>query len=222
MISKAAERPIPAPGCGGNDSSCTTQVSDVDILYNVQPMLEFVKPPPGIPNSWPGLAQALHDAINGNATLLSTPLATSDTDPLFPSLGVGCLDWRHSATSVSDLRYKQQMATNAAPLTRGASQSYLYQSACLGWPADTVNPQQSLDAAATAKLPPILMVNAYHDPETSYVWAEGLREQIPSTVLLTRNGSGHTSYILGGATTAAIDRYLVDGTLPARNTVLDS
>ncbi|KAI4158185.1 MAG: hypothetical protein LQ342_007697 [Letrouitia transgressa] len=222
LIAEAVKHPIPAPGCSGNSSSCLPQVSDIDILYNVQPWLSFVNPAPGIPTSWVGLARALNDTLNGNATLLSTAIATSNMDPLFPSLAVGCLDWLHNATSLSDLKYKQQMAINVAPLTKGAGISYLYQTACIGWPADVANPQRTLDGAAMAKLPPILMVNAYHDPATSYVWAEGLRAQIPSAVLLTRNGSGHTSYLLGGATTTAIDAYLVDGVLPGPNTVLNS
>ena len=222
LLAKAAENPIPALGCSGNGSTCSPQVSDVDIRYNVQDLLIFVHPIPSLPNSWPLLAQALAEAMNGNATLLSTPLATSDTDALFPALGIACLDWFHNATSVSDLLYKQTMAATVAPLTRGASQTYEIQSACLGWPADVVDPQHYLDQTALALAPLILLVNALHDPETGYVWAEGLREQMPSAVLLTRNGSGHTSYPLGGATTAAIDAYLVNGTLPARNTVLDS
>ena len=222
LIAEAEQHPIPAPGCGENGSNCSPQVSDKDILYNVQPMLVFVAPITGYANGWAHLAQALNEAMNGNATLLSDLLATSDSDPSFPSLAVGCLDWLHSSTDVSDLMYKQQMAANVAPTTKGASQSYLYQTACLGWPADVVNPPHTLDPAAMAKAPPILMVNALHDPATSYVWAEGVRAQIPSAVLVTRNGSGHTSYALGGSTTAAIDAYLVNGTLPAPNTVLDS
>ena len=228
LVAKAARTSVPAPGCTGNMSHCLAQVSDVDILYNVQGMLPFVNPIPSANTGWPGLANALYEAMNGNATLLSTGLATSDTDPAFPSLAIGCLDWSHNFTKLSDLKYKRQMATNFAPLTKGATQSYLYQSACIGWPADVVNSQRPLfDTMASATLaaedlPPILLVNAYHDPETSYIWAEGLREQIPSAVLLTRNGSGHTSYTLGGKATAAIDRYLVDGSLPARNTAVDS
>lgn len=222
LIAEAVKHPVPAPGCSGNSSSCLPQVSGIDILYNVQPGLAFVNPAPGIPTSWVGLARALNDAVNGNATLLSTRVATTDADSLFPSLAVGCLDWVHDASTLWDLKYKQQMAINVALLTKGASLSYLYQTACIGWPADVANPQRPLDRAAMAKVPPILMVNAYHDPATSYLWAEGLRAQVPSAVLLTRNGSGHTSYLLGGATTTAIDTYLINGTLPAPNTVLDS
>jgi hypothetical protein len=42
------------------------------------------------------------------------------------------------------------------------------------------------------------MVNAVNGPEASYIWAEGLFNQIPFAVLLSRDGSGHTSYIQGG------------------------
>lgn len=222
LIAKAKKNPIPAPGCKGDPGHCKSQASDEDILYNVQPMLVVQDPVPSSQSGWAGLAQALNEAMNGNATLLSSPLASDETDPLFPYIAVGCADWTHSAKSVSDIQYKRQMAINIAPFTQGISQSYLTQVACLGWPAEVADPPQLLDPKQMAKAPPVLMVNSLHDPETSYVWAEGLRNQIPSAVLLTRNGSGHTSYPLGGATTAVIDAFLVDGVLPPQNVVLDS
>lgn len=222
LIRRAERHPIPALGCTDSGSTCSPLVSGEDILYNVQPMLTFAHPISGTSGNWEYLAQALSEAINGNATLFTAAVVTSDTDASFPNLAIGCLDWAHNATSMSDLRYKQQLAEYIAPLTKGASQSYLYQSACIGWPAQVINPPRLLDQVAMNRAPPILMVNAYHDPETSYVWAEGLHAQIPSSVMLTRNGSGHTSYALGGATTAAIDAYLVNGTLPLPNTVLNS
>ena len=48
-----------------------------------------------------------------------------------------------------------------------------------------------------------------------------MREQIDSSVLLTRVGDGHTSYLLPGqsATRDAIDHYLLTGETPPPNTV---
>lgn len=79
-------------------------------------------------------------------------------------------------------------------------------------------PQQILLETKT----PILLVNSYHDAECSYTWAVALQAQIPNSVLLTRNGDGHTSYFEEGETTAAMNAFLVNGTMPAPNAVLQS
>lgn len=40
---------------------------------------------------------------------------------------------------------------------------------------------------------PILLVNAFYDPETSYAWVVNLQREFgdDNAVLLSRNGSGH-------------------------------
>jgi hypothetical protein len=65
-------------------------------------------------------------------------------------------------------------------------------------------------------------VNATHDPSTSYLWAQLMREQIDGSVLLTRAGDGHTSFFLPGAsaTRDATTYYLLTGETPPPNTVL--
>ncbi|OJJ04810.1 hypothetical protein ASPVEDRAFT_64123 [Aspergillus versicolor CBS 583.65] len=225
LVALADASPIPAPGCRGNQSTCRPFVTGEDIRLNVQGngYLNFVEPVSGRGTSgWANLAQVLNETIAGNATGLSSTIATSETDPSYPSLAVGCLDWSHSSTTLSQLKYKSQLGHYLAPHTKGATQSYLYEAGCIGWPAPVKNPPHTLNQTAMAKAPPILMVNAFHDPETSYVWAHGLLAQIPSAVLLTRDGSGHTSYSLGGAASKAIDAFLANGTLPAPNTIVDS
>jgi hypothetical protein len=114
------------------------------------------------------------------------------------------------------------MGNVTAPLVRGASQSYTYNTQCIGWPVQATNGQRALNQTAMRLAPPILMVNANHDPETSYVWAQNLLPQIPSAVLLTRDGDGHTSYGLFGETSRLIDAYLVNGTLPLPGTVVQT
>ena len=60
--------------------------------------------------------------------------------------------------------------------------------------------------------PPILLVGSTHDPETNYVWAHELRNQMPSAVLLTRDGDGHTSsWLKNSRTSDAIADYLITG-----------
>jgi TAP-like protein len=71
------------------------------------------------------------------------------------------------------------------------------------------------------RAPPILLISATHDPSTPYVWAQDVRSQIARSVLVTRDGDGHTSSLLpGGRTRDAIAKYLITKTPPPPNTVL--
>jgi hypothetical protein len=56
------------------------------------------------------------------------------------------------------------------------------------------------------------------------VWARHVAHQIPSAVLLTRDGDGHSSSWRGpkSATASAIADYLITGRRPARGTHLGS
>jgi hypothetical protein len=69
-----------------------------------------------------------------------------------------------------------------------------------------------------------LLVNAFYDPETSYAWAVNLQRQFgdDNAVLLSRNGSGHTSYFKSGAVSDAIDDYLIHLKVPERGAVMNS
>ena len=120
---------------------------------------------------------------------------------------------------LASLMYKEQMTRDIAPLTQGASASFYLQSACIGWPESVKYPPHWSPITGTA---PILLTNAYHDPETPYVEANGLLERFENAVLATRQGDGHTSYYLGGETYKAINDYLVTGKPPPANTVFMS
>lgn len=96
---------------------------------------------------------------------------------------------------------------------------YQYSTQCLGWPSRIVNPPHALNVR---EAPPILLVHSLYDPECAYVWAEGARKQIKNSVLLTRNGDGHTSYGLMGEVDSIVDDYLVNLTVPQQNLVVDS
>ena len=90
---------------------------------------------------------------------------------------------------------------------------------CVYWSA----PHRLQPASPTGDgAPALLIVNGTLDPQTPYVWAERLAGQLPSSVLLTRSGSGHTSYFHSACVAAAVDAYLIDLTLPAPGTVCDS
>ena len=219
VIRSAEEKPLPAPSCLST-GACRSDVTGEEIRSNVKGLLFFQDANTGF-TGWDTLSRAIAQAAEGNATLLSSPLATSETFSAFPGLALGCQDWLHESMSLADLTYKINMASATAPRMRGASRSWYYQSNCLGWPAPTRNPQRRLRHSVLAA-PPMLLVNSFYDPSTSIVWATEIQRQLGDSVLLTRNGSGHTSYQLRGEAAVAIDTFLVEGILPRPATVVVS
>lgn len=219
-LAAAADRhPIPAPGC--TSRSCRRSVTGQDIRLNAQGLLLFKTPIPFVaPHGWNDLAIALRQAAAGDATAFSSPVATSPADPSVNSSGLAieCLDWPDPVHSFNDLKRFELFGRVLAPHLRGASQSWTILTGCVGWPAPVVNPPRRLHLGGT---PTILLVNATHDPSTSYVWAQELASELRSSVLLTRAGDGHTSYLIHGPsrTRDAIDGYLITTRTPPPGTV---
>ncbi|MFE3190593.1 alpha/beta hydrolase [Nocardia sp. NPDC059240] len=214
LVTRARQTPLPAPGCA-TSGLCAAEVRPGDLLLNVQEDLLFQ---PAVPTprfgGRPALASALDQARKGDASALSAPTATETGDS---GLAVGCAEFRADFDTYPRFETQQILLRTLAPTTLGASQSYSYLAQCVGWPAAFSNPPHT--GTATPTIVPLL-VNATHDPSTSYGWAQLLATQIPNAVLLTREGDGHTSFLLPGRTRDAITRYLVDGTLPPPATVL--
>jgi hypothetical protein len=136
-----------------------------------------------------------------------------------PELAIACADWQTDLATWDDLQAYETFGESIAPHTQGATQTWTILIGCMGWPVPVANPQGEWDVNG---VPPILIVNATHDPSTSYLWAQLMREQIPGSVLLTREGDGHTSFFLSSesATRDAITHYLLTGETPPPNTVL--
>ncbi|CAH0027723.1 unnamed protein product [Clonostachys rhizophaga] len=97
---------------------------------------------------------------------------------------------------------------------------------CLDWYASTdsfaQNEYQKMNETALRQAPPILMVNAEHDPESSFLWAQNPYSQMPSATLLTRQGDDHASYGNSGEAQAIMESYLVNLTMLAKNTIVNS
>ncbi|KAI1376826.1 alpha/beta-hydrolase [Hypoxylon crocopeplum] len=218
VLAKATEAPIPAPGCDG--VQCRSNVTSEDLRFILQGPLAST-------SAWPFLAQALVEADEGNATLISRqqPLVTGDDayadSSLYAGTAIACQDWAHGSTSVADIQGKAMLGSTFTPLTGGACQSYKIQLSCIGWPAPLSNPPRSVSYKGETT---VLMVQSTYDPSTSYTWGLGLHAEIGAdkSVFLTRNGAGHTSYLNGGETTAAMNAYLLNLTLPEPGTVLDT
>jgi pimeloyl-ACP methyl ester carboxylesterase len=221
LVVAADETPIPAPHCA-ETGACREEATGEDIRFAVQGLLLFTHPTPafGLPG-WEGLAKALAEAQAGDASAFAPYLAQSETDGVYAGQAIECVDWETDITRYDDLAAHETFARVIAPHTQGATQTWLVLTGCMGWPVPVANPPGPWNVAGT---PPILIVNATYDPSTAYVWAQLMREQIASSVLLTRSGDGHTSYLLPGEsqTRDAIDHYLLTGETPPPNTVYDS
>ncbi len=219
LAARADRRPIPALGCA--KAGCRVRVTGQDIRQDAQNLILF-KNPGVIGPGWAGLATAIRQAQQGNATQLSPPRATGDRDRTIAGSGltVECQDFPTTIDTFAGLHALGALVRRRDPLTGGLSQSYEIAAQCVGWPLAAHNPPHRLHVSS--QIPPILMVNATYDPSTVYVWAKGLHLQLPHSVLLTRRGDGHTSYLNPGATRTAINAFLVNGTLPKPGTVLDS
>jgi pimeloyl-ACP methyl ester carboxylesterase len=222
LVTAADHTPIPAPACA-QAGDCRPAVTGEDIRFAAQEMLLFPYPNPAVsPEGSNGLALALQQAENGDASAFSQPVAAgpSDADANGSAIAIECLDWPTPIRTLNDLRQLQRLGQAAAPRLGGASQSWTVLAGCVGWPAPVVNPPRPI---RVRQAPPILITNATHDPSTAYPWALHLQRQLPSSVLVTREGYGHTSYLAQGTshTRDAIDDYLLTGRTPPPGTVYD-
>lgn len=225
LVDEANEKPIPAPGCVGENPRwrCRANASGYDLIHQSASFLASK-------GNWAAWARALVAASNGNATFLSSGLAPSDksstshTYSLFSHTGITCQDWERLSgpRAGSDMIARLMAARALAPHTRGVTEMYDVQMGCVGWPAAVTNPPAKLNKTQMEQAPPILVVNALHDPSTSVVWSLKVRDQMPTAISIFRNGFGHTSYIERGTTQRAMDEFLISGKLAQDLTIFDS
>ncbi|KAH6608076.1 tripeptidyl aminopeptidase [Trichoderma cornu-damae] len=218
LAAQALAKPLLAPRCKqmNDERACRSTVSLEELMARVQESLT-----PG-ESGWGALADSLLAASEGDASALSAPYFTGETDATgtWASLAVGCQDWDH-APSFADLRAVERATNALSPITLGYTQSLGYYARCISWPAKLVNGQRRLKSGI-AKAPAMLLANSLLDPETSVQWAVSMRQQIPHAVLVFRNGAGHTSYNAPGAIAQAMNKFLLDGKLPEDGMVYQS
>ncbi|QLQ35382.2 alpha/beta fold hydrolase [Micromonospora robiginosa] len=128
------------------------------------------------------------------------------------AVGVFCADWPAPVRDYDEYAGLVREATAAAPDVRYGAGLLAVQT-CLGWPAPVRNPPHRLRVHTRT---PLLLLNARHDPRTGYAWATNVARQLGRHGrLVTYEGWGHGTYQRTDCTTAVVDRYLVDGVLPA-------
>ncbi|NRQ39275.1 alpha/beta fold hydrolase [Nonomuraea sp. NN258] len=125
-----------------------------------------------------------------------------------------CLDFRLPVRDYREFAGHMRRQARIAPDMRYSPLSLGPVVSCLGQPDPIPNPQHRLKVRTGT---PVLVVNALHDPATTYPWALSIARQLGrSGRLLTYEGWGHIGYGRGDCVTAATDAYLLSRTVPAR------
>lgn len=170
---------------------------------------------------WPYLDAALVLADRGNGLVLVT---LSDfyferngdgtyNNILDANYAVNCLD--HPV--IKDVTYYDGLVARFTEASSVFGPATVYDwLPCAYWPAKPTRQPGYLDAPGA---PTILLIGGTNDPATPYKWAQAVHSHLPNSVLLTRQGNGHTSYDSSACAHAAVDAYLMNLTLPADGTV---
>ncbi len=197
-------------GDAGIDSSDGLRINGGSVL------LAFVDQA-GTPTSWPELATALRSARQGDtdgiAGVLENALGSDNVEQQQAGQVVyACNDYAQRLGGAA-LSSAAQAARAGAPLFG----PYLVGRVgiCGSWPA----PESALTALTATGAPPILVVGAVDDPVAPYSGVRSLTAQLDSATLLTWQSGTNGSYPTSSCVTAAVDAYLLKGTMPANGTL---
>jgi pimeloyl-ACP methyl ester carboxylesterase len=167
---------------------------------------------------WPQLASAIDSLRKGNAAgvlRLADSYAERDARGQYSNLFdantvVNCTD-DASTPPVNTLRTLQNQWRQKYPLFGPSSALDLV---CAQWPGKR-------DPYPTGKAqgaPPILVVGTTGDPATPYEQTPKLAAMLGVGTVLTWQGEGHTAYPQTRCITQAVNKYLIDLTVPAKGT----
>jgi pimeloyl-ACP methyl ester carboxylesterase len=211
LIARANRSPIPAPKFNRDVTGEEIQLpTEASYLLSKRPNAFFAI-------SWLSLGPAIDNALRGDASQFTGPMAASPPDnPAYGARAISCLDFPVQASNFAEFSDRIRIARIIAPHLGGATVTGGIIAQCSGWPRPPTDPRHS---PRITDVPPALIVNATHDPSTSYTWALSMQAQLPGSVLLTRDGDGHTSYPSSPCAQRAIDRYLVNLVLPRPGTI---
>jgi pimeloyl-ACP methyl ester carboxylesterase len=173
--------------------------------------------------SWPALTQALEAAMTGDVTLmlrladLGADRASNGTytsNSTFAFNAINCLDYP-MVSDTAGMRAEEQRLMEDSP-TLGYFFAYGGTN-CVDWPYKNVRTPAPVEYTGEST---IVVVGTTGDPATPVEWAGSLRKQLENASLLTWQGEGHTAYGRSNSCIGdAVDSYLVDGKVPADNTV---
>jgi pimeloyl-ACP methyl ester carboxylesterase len=169
---------------------------------------------------WPVLDRALQNAFNGDPGILRlaayeylgrSPAGHWDNE-LEAFDAITCLD-RDEGVPIDKVESYVPRFEKASP-TFGRVFAYSLP-LCSVWPVHSGRHPKALHVT---KAPPVLIVGTTRDPATPLVWAQSLHRQIGRSVLVTRDGDGHTGYHAGSSCVDdTVESYLVDDTVPDKD-----
>jgi pimeloyl-ACP methyl ester carboxylesterase len=153
---------------------------------------------------WYSLAFYLKNAADGVPQARARRAAAGEIAHSFPA--VFCADWALPVRDYPDFVARLRAMRERAPQMLVSPLALTATVGCLGRPLPA-GPAQRPPAPAQS---PILLVNARHDPATSYAWAQHVTAQLgPAATLLTYDGWGHITYGRSTCVIDAVDAYLV-------------
>lgn len=127
------------------------------------------------------------------------------------NLAVSCLDrpWPRDPQAYVDLAAR--LARSAPRFGPAVALAGL---PCATWPVPPVSTPHPVRADGAA---PVVVIGTTGDPATPYAWSVALARQLPSGVLVTHEGEGHTVYRAGAprCLTDPVDGYLLETKVPA-------
>ena len=173
-----------------------------------------------LPASGPAIEAALAQAQRGDGSIFARV-----SDVVFKRGGVGRTNFveANTVTDCIDQRGPRGTAGYSALITRIQTQEPRFGQAfiwselpCAYWPVKPKPPQLSVKANA----PPILVLGSTGDPLVGNEGSRAMAKSIRSSVLLTRTGAGHGSYLASSnqCINDAASNYLLSDSPPARGT----
>ena len=172
---------------------------------------------------WPILATALSQAEGGDGSVMlaiSDPFRGRKQNGSYSNMQDAyvantCLDYP-APTDVAT--YTGWARTLAKPAPHFAQMVAYNDLICAFW---SVPAQGRPHAVSAPGAPPIVIVGTTGDPATPYAWSQALAEQLQSSVLITREGEGHTGYADSECVEDAVEAYLLELTVPKAGLTCD-
>ncbi len=197
LMIKAAEQPLPAPSAGAG-RVVTADVLRLKALGDVDSEA-----------SWPGFAEALAAAEQGDAGGLWLPPPAGSPGSV-ANLAF-CSDFPFSHGWPTMTRKIEQPLREIGPRT-GWLTARVWYGRCAGLPRRASNPPQPITADGA---PPILLLNGTEDDTTPPPGGRNVARQLPGSVWFSAD-AGHGVYLGGNRCARDIaHRYLISGQLPA-------
>ena len=158
---------------------------------------------------WPFFFGGLLAALEGDGELLGLlGESYADLGDVGASISIGCTDG--GAITAAELEAMgEEMAAVAGDFGWVSLNLAL---PCQHWPVTEATLQPAAIAAPEA--PPILVLGNRGDNATPYEWAVAVADQLRSGVLVSFDGSSHTSYGKSECVTSVADDYLIDLVVP--------